>query len=500
MKKTKILFTFIVVIQVFGIGLKTYAQPKIPKRKIPTDIPSLVRIQIEQLYSSNSAERAVGAFHLGNMGDGAIPAIPFLISILNDYTAVFLEYKGEIEISSVRGEASKALVKIGKPALKPLINALKDNDEDIRKMAAITLGKIKDKQAVKPLIDTLKNDNWEVRSSAAWALGEIRDSFSVESLISALKDKDIRKDAAEALLKIGKPSVKYLVTVLHDENPHIRRLAAEVLAGLKWIPRNDAQKIIYFIAACQWKECAKIGSAAVEPLIEILNAKQAYIRLEATWALGEIRDKRAVNTLVNILKDEFSGVRKNAAEALGKIKDKRAVESLIYILKDNNVDVREKAVWALGEIMDIQAVVPLIIALEDEDSSVRWESAKALGKIKDRRAVESLIEALNDEVEGVRSGPAWALGEIKDKKAIKPLIIAFKSKDIMVQGKIAYALIKIGKPVVKPLIDALKDEDFSVRWNAKVTLEEITKQSFGEDYNAWLKWWEENKEKFLKKK
>ncbi len=50
------------------------------------------------------------------------------------------------------------------------------------------------------------------------------------------------------------------------------------------------------------------------------------------------------------------------------------------------------------------------------------------------------------------------------------------------------------------LIAALKDSDEDIRSNAIYTLRTITGEDFGEDQERWKKWWEENKEKFLKKK
>lgn len=59
-----------------------------PKQNIPSAIPSDVNAQIEKLHSQNSAERAEGAEQLGQMGNRAILATPYLIEILEDSTQV----------------------------------------------------------------------------------------------------------------------------------------------------------------------------------------------------------------------------------------------------------------------------------------------------------------------------------------------------------------------------------------------------------------------------
>jgi len=74
---------------------------------------------------------------------------------------------------TVRYNAALALGKIGKPAVEPLIAALKDKDSRVRYSAAWALGKIGDKRAVEPLIAALKDKDSTVRRDAAWALTKI---------------------------------------------------------------------------------------------------------------------------------------------------------------------------------------------------------------------------------------------------------------------------------------------------------------------------------------
>jgi len=89
----------------------------------------------------------------------------------------------------------------------PFIIALKDEHEEVRIAAAITLGEIGDTRAVEPLIAVFndKDDIYEAAlCAAAWALGKIGDARAVEPLIGALKNehKIVRKLAAKALVKM----------------------------------------------------------------------------------------------------------------------------------------------------------------------------------------------------------------------------------------------------------------------------------------------------------
>lgn len=149
----------------------------------------------------------------------------------------------------------------------------------------------------------------------------------------------------------------------------------------------------------------KIGHPTVEPLIAAL--KDRVIVNEAAWALGEIKDQRAVEPLIILLKDYDGYVRESAARSLGKIKDPRAVAPLIGRLKYDGYSAAD-ALSKIGE----SAVVPLITELKNRNSSVRTRAAEALGKIKDPRAVVSLFAALEDKERDVRYAAGTALTKI----------------------------------------------------------------------------------------
>lgn len=225
MKRLKNALVVLVVISFTwsASGGLSYAQPDIPKEKIPSDINSDVGKQIERLYSSDPVERGRGAHKLGKMGAKVVPAIPFLIGMLKDKDSEVRQKTawalGEIKdpraieplIATIRDEnlfvqleSARALGRIGDPVLQTLIAIIKDEKSDIRWEAGWALGQIRDPRAVEPLITALKDENSFIREWVIKALGDIKDPRAVEPLIAALKDKydAVRRNAAEALGKI----------------------------------------------------------------------------------------------------------------------------------------------------------------------------------------------------------------------------------------------------------------------------------------------------------
>jgi HEAT repeat protein len=98
------------------------------------------------------------------------------------------------------------IVEIGTPAVEPLIETLRRDQDDVgRWVAAEALGRIGDNRAVSPLIDALRNDRHpDVRWHAADALGTLGDDKAVKYLEDALKDGDswVRDFAKKALDEI----------------------------------------------------------------------------------------------------------------------------------------------------------------------------------------------------------------------------------------------------------------------------------------------------------
>jgi len=338
----------------------------------------------------------------------------------------------------VRESAAEALVKIGQPAVNPLLLVLMDSDPHVRKSAVELLGKISDSKAIDPLIKVLKDSDRNVRESAAEALGKTTwkpsndeisanywiilkefdkcidiGSSAVNPLLTALKDSDpnVRKSAAEALVKIGSPAVNPLIAALKDSDKEVQKSVAEALG--------------------------KIGQPAVNPLLSVLMDSDSHVRRFATEALGKIGDSKAIDPLITALNDSDRYVRESAAEALGKTTWKPSNDEISanywIILREFNKCI------AIGS----PAVNPLITALKDSDKEVQESAAEALGKIG-QPAVNPLLLVLMDSDPHVRKFATEALGKIGDSKAIDPLIKVLKDSDWYVREFAAEALQKLG--------------------------------------------------------
>lgn len=225
----------------------------------------------------------------------------------------------------------------------------------------LSLEEIKACKDLEVLLDILKNKSfYGDRLSAATALGNLGNEQAIGPLIQALDDKNqnVRKAAAEALGVIGAASVAHLAEVLdHKENSvSARSCAVEALSKIE-----DARCTEYIIRALKdnqaevrWTAAGCLGDMecqqAVDPLILALNDEHFFVRDVAVFALERIGDLKAVDPLIQVLNDESPDVRCTAVRALGFIGDQRVLKPLTRLKSDTNLLVRKCVDIALSDL------------------------------------------------------------------------------------------------------------------------------------------------------
>jgi HEAT repeat protein len=116
--------------------------------------------------------------------------------------------------------------------LAPLLDTLANGKDTISRIqAAKRLGALRDPRGVDPLVAVLGDATRDVRWGAIEALGEIGDRRAVPALVEYLKKPEAyrwgKRLLADALGAIGDPAaLPSLVTLLGDEDPFVRRVAA----------------------------------------------------------------------------------------------------------------------------------------------------------------------------------------------------------------------------------------------------------------------------------
>lgn len=294
-----------------------------------------------------------------------------------------------------------------------LINALLDEDESVRIAAAEVLGVLKSQKAVQPLIIALDDDRLYVRLEASKALGKIG-LPAVEPLVKGLgkisfnneiippekafweKRFYVHDAAARTLVRVGKVAVTSLIEVVMGGEDTLCQHASDALARIRdkraVMPLIDALDR-YTNIITKWKLIRSLGeiedSKSVEPLAEYLKSDIPFLRWETADSLGKIGSRKALPHLFDAMLDEHEEVRRTAARALGRIGDKSAVEILCQVFENENTDkkredVRWEATKALGRIGGLEAKNQLHKLLKDSRPDICNEAQKALEAIRER--------------------------------------------------------------------------------------------------------------------
>lgn len=119
-------------------------------------------------------------------------------------------------------------------AIAALSSALRDQDANIREMAAWGIGNAGPRRAPVALVTALADPNARVRATVAWALFQIEDGESASAIESALQ-KEMDADAKWALVRaisvMGERAVAPLQRLIESSNAPLRALAIRSLAG-----------------------------------------------------------------------------------------------------------------------------------------------------------------------------------------------------------------------------------------------------------------------------
>jgi HEAT repeat protein len=289
----------------------------------------------------------------------------------------------------LRDEVIEALVRHGSTTLELLMTQLSAEDLEVRRSAAVALGRIGDSRATSALVNTLSDKSLAI--DAVIALGQIGDPNAVDGLLKLIgsEDASLKQAAVAALNSSMVPSMsERIIPLLHDLDPNVRESAVKI-AGYFGYPD------------------------AAGALVELSRDEVERVRCAAIEHLPFVEDERALDVLTHALKKETPNVRAAAARALANMDDPQAVKRLIEGLSDEDVWVRYFSARALGRRSDEGCVEALKRVIEnDKFNHVRIAALDSLGQIGGPRVAEIVSELVNDDDPDVAHAAQAALSKV----------------------------------------------------------------------------------------
>ena len=165
---------------------------------------------------------------------------------------------GRHRVSSASRNAAYGLAATGAPAVPALRDAVHDDVEAVRALAAGTLAEMgrAGRESLPDLVNAIGDESMPVRRQAAEALGTVgAGSSAVPALIDALGDEDsgVRRSVALTLARVGpdaEEAVPALVRALRDPNKYVRGKAAHALQRTNTAEAHEA--LLKFLVAFRW--------------------------------------------------------------------------------------------------------------------------------------------------------------------------------------------------------------------------------------------------------
>ncbi|MCP5073196.1 MAG: hypothetical protein GY947_07855 [Rhodobacteraceae bacterium] len=368
--------------------------------------------------------------------------------------------------------AAKALGRIGATESAPtLINALLDEDEDVRTDAAEALRHLAAPQACDQLLENLLGDPCtEVKLAAIQTLAKLQDQRVVPWLrrLVAGRDEEIIWDeaefyssgwddwvdvqikAVEALAKLGAvEAVPDIVAAMQDENS------------------QDMAEVAF-------KALSKLGPDGITALTGYLTQPDARVRRRAAAVLATIESSAASAALAKALIDPAAEVRIAALKARSGCNPKD--RALAGLLRDADTGVRVKAVQLVGRYYP----EPMFELLDDSSDEVRAAALSAFADVEKSEMPEKLAERMDSELDSssteVVVAVAHTFSKIDPLVAVKRLSALFTDADQPAAVRLA-ALRGLsgvgGDQVLQLLVEAIGDDIRQIRLEAMSSLAKL---------------------------
>jgi HEAT repeat protein len=395
-------------------------------RAIPTDPTVLINIQSADMPASpdilalgRKATKALERCLADNIDAGNRRDCAVTLNALGDRSALpTLQAAIEDWDVSVRYEVVRALGAIPDASSVDALIKLyhrKDEQEYVRDAILVAFAHISDQKVVKLLRKELRSRESAEVFAALWAnrhmmsrdtlvgdtktaLGSGNDSLVLAAthasaelrspkLVAALiplmehQDEEVRNKAVYALGKIGdKAATKALLAQL----PEVResRMLNNIAFALERLDKD----------------------AFYKAMPQIAEHKQAVIRLNAAFVLGDVRHAEGFAMLEKALEDPSDYVRTSAVVAVGKLgatdasQTDAAIASLEPLTSHENLTVREEAIYALhtlskGQRADLIYTKLFQLPAEKYPDVVK-RAAVALAQSNDQRVKGYTFECL----------------------------------------------------------------------------------------------------------
>ncbi len=443
----------------------------------------------------------------------------FVRDSADDVIRGLIESLADADNAGKRNSATEALVRIGAPAIRPIVNHLRiASDSDVRLSLVNLLGDLRSREGFEMLLELLEREHdINMVSSIVSSLGKYRDAAALPALTQALREREdiwlkfhviealgeigdraalpdilpfyaersLRKPVLEAIGKIADVgTVSFLLkTIAEDEKLNLTALRALVRIAEASKPRivEKAERELI-----QRKFRETFPHEKIRPLIEHLQTTpKRDVKAFILKFLGWSADEQALPVLLRYLEEPDTA--EIAAQGLIDF-GRGAMPSILETLQNAEEDEIVALLLRVVNVIGWRDSIPTILPFLDHDNPmIRRLAVETLGEVPDAASVDYLLAKLDDP--DVPSQQAAmnalialvdALPEIKDDVLTKiRLLLQSSSIPIKLNSLSVYVHIQ-GEGYHDELLLASKDGDPVIRQKAVSLMGRFGEEQFGD--------------------
>ncbi|MFX1533476.1 MAG: HEAT repeat domain-containing protein [Promethearchaeota archaeon] len=286
--------------------------------------------------------------------------------------------------------------------------AIKDVDREVRKLTIIKLTDIISQESIELLLKSFGDKDESIRLEAAKGIVKMG-KHAVVPILMLLNQEDLsyKKELMSIFSQIKDKAMQPFKEILSDfeRDPPLRRITAQMIGKLRLTAlapvldnsiRNDPDWVTRYEAALA---LGKTGTYRVaDALKKGLGDDSWAVRRASVSSLGLIGDKSAADSIITCLTDEKSEVRKAAVSSLRILGCYRCIDQLTtHYRQETDEKVRKEIIRTLADLGQSDLIPFFEGLLTDPDWTIRYTATIALGKVGGKKVTETLNSIVNDK-------------------------------------------------------------------------------------------------------
>ena len=259
-------------------------------------------------------------------------------------------------------------------AMPTLLKAVEDRERRVRRAAVDALVKREGKDVFEALLERMRDDDAQIREIAAAYLQKFVTTAPTE----------LRPTIIGRLLLAGDAELRAKLVSGLFGGPQAGELLYEMLTFAKTVLGAQHAALLDALKT--------LGDAITPHAVRLVEHKDPDVRVQATLVLERLDPAKAAGAAVKLTGDADWWVRIMACETLGRLKDARTLAPLERLLTDP--DCKWAAIDAMASIGGESAFATLLGLLREPQAEVRLAAMVAVARLEDRRT-DGYLEQLS---------------------------------------------------------------------------------------------------------